>query len=261
LPQSASVPRILLACLALVLGACQAGVSGPSSSPVPTATSVATTEPTPTPRPLTLPRPTDIPSDGSCEQGHVCLGLLAAGTAYTTSVFQPQITFSVPEAGWENRVDAGGIFFLLPIAYPGDSIAFFRNPVASGVGAAGIGTGVDDLAAWLAANPLFNATPAQPVTIGGLPGLSMDIRVAAGAENQDPGCPVQVCVPFLRGKDETTQPQWNWDWGFAGLETQRLYLLTSTEGVLAVFVDSYDGTSFDTLTATADTILATLHFG
>ena len=255
-------PLIAAACLALVLSACQAAQPTPSASSDASATAAATSEPTATPKPVSLPRPTDIPADGSCEQGHICLGLLTAGTVYTTSAFQPAITFSVPEAGWENRADEGGIFFLLRIAYPGDSIAFFRNPIASGVGASSVGTSIEELAAWAAANPLLDASPPTPVTIGGLQGLTMDMRVATGAENQDPGCPVQVCVPFLRGKDETTpsQPQWKWDWGFAGLETQRLYLLTSSRGVLAIFVDSYDGTSFDALTTAASAILATVTF-
>lgn len=207
-----------------------------------------------------MPRPTDIPSDGTCEEGHICLGLLAPGTTYTTSAFKPQITFSVPEAGWENLSDVGGVFQLLPIARPGDAIFFFRDPVATGVGAVGAGSSVEDLAAWLAANPLLDVTPAQPVTVGGLVGLMMDIRIAAGAESHPSDCPVQVCVGFFKGTDPSSRPTWEWDWGSAGPETQRLYLVTSAEGLVAIFVDSFDGTTFDSLSATADTILASVRF-
>ena len=251
--------------LAFVVGACQAASSGGSGSEPPSlaassAPSLAAS-PTTVPKPVSLPRPTDIPTDGTCEEGHVCLGVLAPGTAYTTTNFLPHVTFSVPDTGWENLVDGEGTFQLLPIATPGDAIAFFREPRASGSGASSVGSTVDDLAAWLASNTLLEVTPPQAATIGGLTGVSMEIRIAADAQNQDPSCPVQVCVPFMKGLDPTPPVEWNWDWGSAGTEVQRLYLVTWTDGtVVAIFVDSLDGTSFDALTAAAEVILQTVQF-
>ena len=260
MPRPRPVPTLGFAFLLVVLTACQTAAPGPSSSPIPSTAATATDEPTPTLRPVAQPRPTDIPTDGTCEQGHACLGVLEAGNTYATVTFESPLTLTMPMGGWENREDVGGIFQLLPIAYPGDAIAFFRDPAGVGAGAASAGTSVDQLAAWLTANPLLDVTPAQPVTVGGLKGVRMDIRIAPGAQNQDPGCPVQVCVPFVRGTDPTPPNEWSWDWGSGGHETQRLYLVTSTEGVVAIFVDSFDGTSFDVLTTAADQILATVKF-
>jgi hypothetical protein len=251
---------MVIATLAIGLIACQAASPSPSPSPTPSTSLGATVEPTATPRPISLPRPTDIPRDGTCESGHVCLGVLESGKSYATVDFEAPLTLTMPVGGWENLVDAGGIFQLLPIESPGDAIAFLLEPAAVGAGAATAGTSVDQLAAWLTANPLLDVTPAAPVTVGGLDGVRMDVRIAPGAQNQDPGCPVQVCVPFVRGSDPTPPIEWSWDWGSAGLETQRLYLVTSNEGVVAIFVDSFDGTSFDALTTAADQILATVKF-
>lgn len=257
------MPRIVIAGLGLLLAACQAGANGPSSRAVPSSSLVSTAEPTQTQLPLAVPRPTDLPTDGTCEQGHICLGLLEANKVYTTTAFNPQITFSVPEAGWQNIADAGFVFQLLPIADPGDAIAFFRDPRATdalGGYVASVGPTVDELATWLAGNPLLDVTAAAPATIGGLSGLTMDIKVAATAAAGPADCPVQACVTFFKDSDPSAKPPWQWDWGSAGIEVQRLYLLTSAEGVVAIFVDSLDGTTFDSLTRKADTILASVKF-
>ena len=255
----------VMAMLALALVACQAASSGqPGSQTASVAASASlgpSVQPTATPKPITMSRPTDLPVDGSCEEGHACLGLLTPGKTYATTEFLPHFTFSVPDAGWENLAETGGVVQLLPIASPGDAIAFFRDPRASGPGSAAAGSTVEDLAAWFVANPLLEVTAPQPVTLGGLAGVSMEIRIAADATNQDPSCPVQVCVPFVKGIDPTPPVEWEWDWGSAGTETQRLYLVTATDNVVvAIFVDSLDGATFDALTAKADAILATLKF-
>jgi hypothetical protein len=39
-----------------------------------------------------------------------------------------------------------------------------------------------------------------------------------------------------------------------------MYVLTAKSDVVLVFVDSFDGTTFDALTKRADTILATVKF-
>ena len=53
---------------------------------------------------------------------------------------------------------------------------------------------------------------------------------------------------------------WEWDLVLANSELQRVYALDSKDGVVLVFVDSLDGTTFDSLTKAADTILKTVKF-
>lgn len=255
-------PPSLAVVVALALAACQSGTGG--SPPASAASPSSATTPSATPLPVAVPRPTDIPTDGSCEDEHVCLGLLAADTTYKTEAFEPTISFSVPSADWENLADEGAAFQLLRISAPGDAIAFFRGAralEADGVTFASADETVAGLADWLASDELLDVTPATPVTIGGLSGVSMDIKIAAGAANHPSDCPVQVCVPIFKGQDLTAHPPWHWDWGSGDGEIQRLYLLTATDGVVAIFVDSLDGTTFDTLTTSADQILAGLTFG
>jgi hypothetical protein len=88
----------------------------------------------------------------------------------------------------------------------------------------------------------------------------MDLAVAPGTVTHPGACPVESCVSIFKGVDPSKVPTWQWDWGTATSERQRLYLLTATDGVIAIFVDSLDGTTFDALTKAADSILPTVRF-
>lgn len=240
------------------LCACQPAANGNSAVSL-TPTSV----PTQTPVPIALPRPTDIPTDGSCEPNLECVGLVAPGTTYRTRAFAPGFSFSIPSAGWENRSDETAVFQLLPIDAPGDTIAFFQgahavNPADGST--ADVATTVPAIAALIASDTLLTTTAPQAVDIGGLSGVSMDIAIAPGAMNRAGDCPVQACVPLLRGDDPKALPPWHWDWGSAGTERQRLYLLQAPETIVAIFVDSFDGTTFDSITAEALPILRSVTF-
>jgi hypothetical protein len=174
------------------------------------------------------------------------------------------MSFRVPSPDWENLVDAEYVFQLYSISEPGDLIIFFREPTAlepDGITSATADATVAGLTDWLASHPLLDVTPATSVTIGGLSGVSMEIRIAPGAVNHPSWCPVQTCIPVFKGQDPTAKPPWHWDWGSNDGETQRLYLLNASDGVIAVFVDSYDGTTFDALLQASDQILAGLTFG
>jgi hypothetical protein len=199
-----------------------------------------------------------VPTDGSCEEGLTCLGVLTGGTHHTEH-FSPGFGFDMSSDRWVNFAENGGSFAFLSIDRPGDAILFFREPWPTkpdGVRAPSVASVVADLTDWLTTNPALVATKPQPVTIGGLAGTRMDLALAPGAENGDPSCPVQVCVNLFIGRSRT----WEWDWGFAGPERQRVYLLEAPDAVLAIFVDSLDGTTFDEMIVDADAILATVRF-
>jgi hypothetical protein len=268
-----TVSSIATMLAAAMLSACQASggatpttpaasLQSPSAVPASPSSVAITPRPTATPLPLAVPRPTDLPTDGTCESGHTCLGLLSAGT-YHTKVFSPGFQFVMPTAGWENVADAGGDLGLLSIDSPGDAIFFFRQPRpanSDGAPVSGVETKVDAIATWVAGNPTFTVSPVTKVSIGGLDGKRMDLAIAPGVESHQTDCPVQVCVLLFRGRDPSSKPTWEWDWGFAGPERQRLYLLSAKDGVVAIFVDSLDGTTFDALAKAADEILATMKF-
>jgi hypothetical protein len=230
-----------------------AAVASPTSRPVATATPLAT-------KPVSLQRVADVPLDGTCEAEDVsCFGKLEPGKVYKTKVFEPTLTFSVPTSDWVNVADLGGDFGLQSTRDIGDAIIFFRD--ARSVDDA-VGATVSDIEHWLETNGKLTVTPAAPVKVGGLTGVTLDLRVRAGAANTDPGCPVQVCVPLLRGDDPVPNDpyKWHWDWSEVGTEAQRLYLLTGKDTVIAIFVDSLDGLTFDTITKPFDEVAPTIVF-
>jgi hypothetical protein len=203
-------------------------------------------------------RPTDIPTDGACEEGHPCLGLIAAGSHHT-QLFLPGFSFTMAKTGWENLAMTPGDLGLLPLDTPGDEIQFFTHPEptkADGTRDLSVTVSVDGIAKWFAADPALTVSPAKAITIGGLSGKVMDFSVAPGTVSHPSDCPVVTCVDLFIGRSLT----WQWDWASLSSERQRMYVLAAKTGVVLIFVDSLDGTTFDALTKRADTILATVKF-
>ncbi len=271
----ARLPFIVLAMASIFVG-CQATrvVSGTAPSPVIASEAIPTQAPaTPssavagTPRqtptyPTRLSRPTDLPADGTCEEGHTCLGLLDT-SKHHTAVFAPGFAFTMPVTGWENIAQAGGDFAFLPIAAPGDGIFFFRAPQATkpdGSVETSVPIQVETIKAWLAANTALTVSEPVDVSVGGLRGIRVDLAVAPGAASHPSDCPVVTCVTFFRGRDPSSKPTWQWDFGVASSERERLYLLQAKDTVVAVVADSLDGTTWDDLTATTDRLLKSVTF-
>ena len=89
------------------------------------------------------------------------------------------------------------------------------------------------------------------VEVGGLSGKTMTIAIAPDAVVPTGDCPVQRCLGLFSGQGST----WGWDWGVADSEQQRVFALDSKDGVVLVFVESLDGTTVDSMSKAADTIL------
>ena len=131
---------LALGATVLLLAACGASsnpsAASPSAAAIATAAPSApaeatpTTQPTAPPLPSAIPRPTDMPTDGTCEEGHACLGLLAA-KEYHTDLFEPGFAFTMADDRWENLGMTPGGFDLLSIDAPGDAILFFSHPQAT----------------------------------------------------------------------------------------------------------------------------------
>jgi hypothetical protein len=265
------IRRVGMVVVCLVVAACQSGGgSSPAATPGPTSaaatvaatpTSVpATPVPTST-KPRSLPRTTDFPIDGRCENPDLgCLGTLVAGKEYTTTTFKPTVKFTVPPGGWDNPNEAGGEMPLFSTTDVGDVLFFFSHATSADPH---VGYKVADISGWLQSNADITATPATEVSIGGLKGVTMDLEIAPGTPNRDQACPVQVCVPALfRGVDpDPNDPYlWKWDWGLAGTEKMRIYLLDANGVVVLLIADSIDGTTFDRITASFDAMAPTIAF-
>lgn len=247
--------RRMLLLVAVIVAGCQSAgtpTAIPTQAQAATSSPIAVTPAATATKPVTLPRTVDVPLDGTCESEDVsCFGKLEPGKVYTTKVFTPALSFAVPTSDWVNPGETGGDIGIFSTRDVGDVIIFFRD--ARAVDKA-VGATVTDIAGWLASNDQLTVTPSKPAKVGGLTGMSMDIRAAPGATSTDPGCPVQVCVAMLRGDDPVANDpyQWHWDWGLAGTEASRMYLLDGPDTVIAIFVDSLDGKTLESITAAFD---------
>lgn len=185
---------------------------------------------------------------------------LAAG-AHTSTAFQPPLTFSVPD-GWELANDTPTYLQLRPAGSDVAGIHLFRNAVAASQDPAcpsdpelGVGNTSSELVAWMRGLPgLVVSTPAM-ATVGGLPGVSVDIGIR---EDWTQSC------PFANGNP--TVPLFNsngagYHWIVVGNERLRLYLVDlPSGGTILIDVDAFDGTLFDSLIGAALPIVRSFEF-
>jgi hypothetical protein len=147
-------------------------------------------------------------SAASCPNpgGGECLGTLPAGT-YTTTVFRPTVTYTVPD-GWFNAEDLPGNFQLYRQdddqrgALGGSYIGIYQDAHAASqdcreVWQPDVGTSPDEMMGWVTSLPTITASEPEAVSIGGLNGLSTDV-IAKGPqpctfeEGLDPATPILI---------------------------------------------------------------------
>jgi tRNA A-37 threonylcarbamoyl transferase component Bud32 len=179
-----------------------------------------------------------------------CLGELSAGT-HSTRTFQPQLTYTVP-LGWTNSGDMPGHVGLVPPGGDFNAINIGKSDyinVDTSIATAreGCADGPSKIhtpsafARWLAHEPGLVTTKPAPVTVGGLSGVVIDIRMRKEWKKT---CPWSQGVPaaqVLTGLDPSPgmlahgmlpQPM-----------VMRLYLLNYRHGTLDIEVDEVRGSS------------------
>jgi hypothetical protein len=231
-----------------------AGCGSSASSPVPSATASESTPPTSASPTATRPPLCPVSYRGPC------LGPLSAGTD-TTLQFQPQITYTVPD-GWGNWEDQPDNFLLIPPGFSfhsddsggSDGIGIYASIAAANTDCqATEQPGVEHTAAALAAEfaqrPGLAATTPRPVTVGGLKGLVLDVRLAAGWTKTCFYSPGQPVVPLIRG----ASPDSDLDSPIGPGIVMRLYLLDHAGATMAVEVgDNSGGTHLDAYSKVVD---------
>lgn len=190
-----------------------------------------------TPSRTTTARPCPNPDGGRC------LERLKAGT-YHTQTFQPEITYTVT-TGWANFEDLPGNFLLVP---PGGSLAGVNPGTSDYIGiytsiaagapgcAAGTTPGVahtpEAIARWMTHNAGLTTTGTKRASVGGLPGVVLDIQLR---KTWKKGCPFSHGVPtvqLITGISPSHLAH-----GMGPHLTIRLYLLSYQAGTLAVEID------------------------
>ena len=189
------------------------------------------------------------------DDGGTCLGAIPAGT-YTTATFQPSITYTVP-GGWVNGEDLPGNFLL---QLEGDTryLGIYRDATAplesAEAPAPGVGTSVEAWSDWLTAHPGLVTTEPQPVTVGGLDGVYLDIGLDPDWTVTCPYSEGQPVVPFIIGGGISSLHHVI----LPGFE-ERLYLLDYNDGNVAIEIGP-EGTSLPEYLELVEPIIDHLQF-
>lgn len=123
---------------------------------------------------------------------------LVASTTYTTRLFKPSITLTLPAGAWlATGADSADHIEIEPRAVtdPVDSatLAFHHmtrvfDPKRGGVLPGDAVPGPSDFAAWLTHHPHLRTTKPRPVQALGLKGVSIDVRVKSAQPRQYKDC-------------------------------------------------------------------------
>jgi predicted Ser/Thr protein kinase len=187
--------------------------------------------------------------------GGTCLGEVPAGT-HTTRSFKPALTYTIP-VGWTNFNDHEGNFGLVP---PGgdwenkalnngktDRLAVMQRiaPTGSRCGDdAGPVRSAAEFARWLENDPALSVSGPKPVTVGGLSGFVVDLRVRPGWTKTCPWSQDLPAAQIIHGVDPTNPDLI--DTVLPGRFAMRLYLLDYKHATLGIEIDAVRGTRLDT---------------
>jgi len=185
---------------------------------------------------------------------------LPAGT-YTSAVFQPAVTFTVPD-GWVLASDSADYLQLRPADQDLLGIHLFRGAGAASQDpscpiepAPGVGTTSTELVTWIRGLPGLAASSPAMVTVGGLRGASIDVGIAADWTQSCPFANGLPTVPLL------VEPGTELRWVMAGGERLRLYVLDlPAGGSLIVDIDDFEGSQIDAFIGRAAPIVKSFQF-
>jgi hypothetical protein len=256
----ASVRRLSLGLVAFALVAC--GSTLPSATAAPPATAAPSTSPSAVVASASTqigsPRPSAVASVDPC------VGACTAGQ-HRSVRFQPRLAFTVPQ-GWFAAGDELGEYVLkFGSATTDDGLFIFRDPVAhsqradcpDATGDPTVGTSAKQLSDWIAALPGLVVTRPSGVTVGGLHGFELTVRVASTWRHACPYSNGQPTVPLI----VSGLPGSDLDWGVGGSGRMRIDLLDVPAGTpVWIDVETISGGAFDQLNSRAAPIIDSMMF-
>ena len=187
--------------------------------------------------------PAETPSVSSPPEVHVlaesdcphydCGGALQPGL-YRATYFDPSMAFEITAPGWTWLYTGN----LQMFASDDDVINFFLDPVIAARDCEegpepGVERSVDDLVAWLQAAPGLTTSEPTPVTIGGLNGVRLDLKVAPEWKKDcfysegNPVVPLIYSSAFPGG----------YNWAISPPTSMRWYVLGAGNRVLIVDIE------------------------
>lgn len=212
--------------------------------------------------PVTTPSPSPVASPSSSSSTpsatpEPTARSLAPGT-YTTSVFQPTLTFTVP-VGWSIAPETAGSVELSRAAGGGsidiaDQVALLStDPSCPQVPEPGVGRDVSSLIAAIQARPGLEVGQPQPVTLDSLDGQVIDVAMATSWTGTCPFSGGMVVVPLFVGANGDT-------FGLTAIERRRLVLIDRGDGTTLLAMIGGAGVSFDSFVGEAMSIVQTFSF-
>jgi hypothetical protein len=247
------LPGLVIA--AMLIGACSSGSAAPSS-----AVNLASIAASAAPTTAATPSPSAA-AEVVCTSNanDACLGRLAAGT-YSSALFNPSITFTVP-AGWADHADSLGEYVLYaPGSKPNasefgarDWIAFEANVTLAPEGCPAhpkfdASKSAADIASWMAKRAHLVTTSPKPVSVGGLSGLVLDVRLADDAPVECFPVPAVLLVHGIGASE-------GYDQAILAGTAMRFYLFDHGKDVLMIEIDDVSGGSnLDNFAAVLETV-------
>jgi hypothetical protein len=195
-----------------------------------------------------------------------CDGPLVPGR-YLADYFDPSIGFEVATPGWDWSYSGGTLALIADdyhdgLLYNSDGIYLLRDPrIASQdceeTEEPGVGGTAEELAAWLRNAPGLVASDPTHVSVGGLEGLRLDLRIDPQREQTCPFTDPVPAVPLVyRGAKVG-----GYHWVLVPHQTMRWYILDTDDGVIVVDIeDAPAGEPRDELLETGDAIVQTMVF-
>jgi hypothetical protein len=245
------VSRVFLVLAILTLAACNStaprGSASPSTAAAPTLTAPGVAAKSLAPSDL------DGPCSGRCTPG-----------MHRSVLLQPPLTYTVP-VGWFGVEDGTGEYALkFGGADTDDGLFLFRDPVAHSqlpdcpmTADPKVGTSPKELVDWIASLPGLVATPPKAVTVGGLAGFGLEVRVAPSWTHACPYSQGDPVVPLIVG----SAPGSDLDWGVGGTGRMRIYLLDAGGGGrIWIDVETIDGGRFDQLAERSTPVIESFVF-
>jgi hypothetical protein len=231
-----------------LLPAGSTGVGGPAATPSPTA--APTTAPTAAPSTAPLSR-AEYPAWYKADSETTGAGILPAGK-HTTRAFTSPFTYSVPE-GWVNDLDVSIAYGLFPDTPANKAEYALSGEMAHGIFMVSVespyffceawektsGT-ADERAAFLVASDAFAVSEPVDVTIGGLTGKQVDVRLDPDWTETCPGDPPSS--------------------DHRGQRDRVTFLDTPDRGVIAIAVGSGDSAGHEAFLAEAMPIIESFQF-
>ena len=189
--------------------------------------------------------------------------LLPPGT-YTSEAFVPPLTYTVP-AGWVMYDDEPGQFELA-LEHHDPYIYVWRDVRALAPNCAeepqpDVGSSAADIAGWLATRDGLDTSKPQPITIGGLSGYVIDVRMCPDWTEACPFSDGQPTVPTLIGTSPLSAHVF---WGTLIDSSQRYYFLDlgadGTDGNIVITVEVCCGEDWDEVMKTVAPVIESFVF-